>query len=283
MSTAVWDPDTVLQVTDASGRGMFCFGLVRPRFDSPCRSRSRWDVPWARYMAILSMLDAISTKLPHDVTNSELRRIARLGLCEYHGDQEHEVVAKWENIPDRIEDIYQTYEEQREGIIQDLKTLQKENKYEDLEDRELSVTIELMAATTQLHEVQSVNQGLENDKKTLQLEIDILKQEMKRLNDSNTSISSQLASTAVSLETVTNELSAYKKNMQLRVGLTTSTTEIMELRSKIAQLSTPVWYRLIQLIKQKLLGLTHLLKPGKEVSDEEEGVALAPAVSVRDV
>lgn len=70
--------------------------------------------------------------------------------------------------------------------------------------------------------------------------------------------------------------------MQLRVELTTSTTEIMELHNKIDYLSTPVWYILIQWITQKLLGLTHMLKPKKEVSDEEEGVVLAPAVLVRD-
>ncbi|EAW19576.1 uncharacterized protein NFIA_026500 [Aspergillus fischeri NRRL 181] len=105
--------------------------------------------------------------------------------------------------------------------------------------------MELTATTTQLREVQSVNLGLENNKKTLQSEIDMLKQEGQRLNDKNTPISSQLASTAVSLDTLTKEL-------------------------------------LMQLSKQKLLGLTHLLKPSKEVSDEEEGVPLAPAIAVRD-
>ncbi|KAG2021820.1 hypothetical protein GB937_004368 [Aspergillus fischeri] len=68
--------------------------------------------------------------------------------------------------------------------------------------------MELTATTTQLREVQSVNLGLENNKKTLQSEIDMLKQEGQRLNDKNTPISSQLASTAVSLDTLTKELSA---------------------------------------------------------------------------
>lgn len=67
MSTAIWDPNTLLQITDPAGRGMFCVGLARPHFNSQCGSRCRLDVPCARYMAILSMLDAISTKLPHDV------------------------------------------------------------------------------------------------------------------------------------------------------------------------------------------------------------------------
>jgi chromosome segregation ATPase len=142
------------------------------------------------------------------------------------------------------------------------------DKYKDLQDREQSATRELIAASAQLHELQSVNLGLENDKKALQSDIDILKQELEKLNNNNTSISSQLASAAASLQTVTKELSAAcQANMELRI--------------KIDQLSTPVWYRLIQWIKQKLSRLSNLRNPGKEVSDEEEGVALAPAVSGR--
>jgi chromosome segregation ATPase len=144
------------------------------------------------------------------------------------------------------------------------------DKYKDLQDKEQSATRELIAASTQLHELQSVNLGLENDKKTLQSKIDTLKHEVKRLKDNNTSISSQLASTAASLQTVTNELlAACQANM--------------ELRSRIDQLSTPIWYRLIQWIKQKLSGLSNSRNPGKEVSDEEEGVALAPTGLGRDV
>jgi chromosome segregation ATPase len=145
------------------------------------------------------------------------------------------------------------------------------DKYNNLQDREQSATMELLAMTTQLHEVQAVNLGLQNDKKTLQSEIDMLKEEMKRLRDNNTSISSQLASTAASLEAMTKERSAaHKQNMQLRDELTTATREIMELRNKIDYLSTPAWYRLMQWVKQKLSGLTHMLKPRKEVPDEEE-------------
>ncbi|RHZ67333.1 uncharacterized protein CDV56_107824 [Aspergillus thermomutatus] len=424
MSTSVWDPDSILQISDASGRGMFCVGLARSRYDSRCR----WNIPQDRYTAVLSVLDDISMKLPHNVTNSELRRLARLGLCEYHGHQEGEIVAKWENVLRCVDGIYRAYERREEETTRKLVLLGKEiiecrsllgvkedcdeacsvvlrryinnnaqlkeelvaiqatcarlqkdqeeescrlsaensrlstllkraeeeqqrcqnqesnvtaeceklrkqnaalqadvdsgkDKCKDLQDREKSATMELIATTAQLHGVQSVNLGLENDKKALQSEIDIPKQEVKRLSDSNTSISSQLARTTASLETVTTELSAahqanmelreeltaatgeirqlsgttdtiqvverelsaaHKENMQLRVELTTSTRQIIELRSKISELSTPVWHRLIQWIQQKLSGLKHLLKPDKEVSDEEEGVALAQGVAVRD-
>ncbi|PKX90450.1 uncharacterized protein P174DRAFT_515544 [Aspergillus novofumigatus IBT 16806] len=379
MSTAVWDPDTILQITDPSGRGMICVGLARPHSPSGLRGRCRYDILPDRHRAILSILDTMSRTPPQYVTNRELRSIARLGLCEWHTHQVEKVVANWEDILGCVESISGTYKGQGEEIIQDSKELQKEvdecrrlllvkgdcedalsvvlrrhlnrnarlkkelvesqatsarlqkdlarikdqkeensrlsaensrlstllkraeeeqerckeqatnltaeceklrkqnaelqadvnsgkDKYKDLQDREQSATRELIAASTQLHELQSANLGLENNKQTLQLEIDILEQEVKKLNEKNTSIS---ASTAASLQTVTNELSAAHQ---------TNT----ELRTQIDQLSTPIWYRLIQWIKQKLTGLSNLRNPGKEVSDEEEGVALAPTVPGRD-
>lgn len=143
------------------------------------------------------------------------------------------------------------------------------DKYKDLQDKEESATRELIAASTELHEARSVNQGLENDKKALQSEIDVLKREVIELNDNNTSISSQLASTAASLQTVTKELSAaHQTNTELRI--------------RIDRLSTPIWYRLIQWIKHKVAGLMNLRNAGKEVSDEEEEMALAPTGSRRD-
>jgi predicted nuclease with TOPRIM domain len=385
MSPAIWNPNIILQVDEGSRLGMCCVGLERSNYNSRCRL----VLPEDRYNAICHLLDAISMKLPHDVTMSKLRQLARLGLCQYHGYQVNEIVAKWVDVLDCIEDVYRTYKQRSERSTRDLNScvkvmnecrgllgveedcndalslvlrrhvnknarlkkelldsratcarlqknraevkdqkdeicrlsaensrlstllreaeeeqercknqesnltaecekLRKENaelqdninskkdKYKDLHDREQSATMKLMATTTQLHEVRSVNQGLDNDKKTLQSELNILKQEMKILNDKNSSISSELASAAASLS------AAHKENMQLRVQLTTSTTEIMELRNRVDYLSTPVWYQLIQWIKQKVSGLTHLVKPGKEVPDEEERVALAPAVSIRD-
>jgi DNA repair exonuclease SbcCD ATPase subunit len=348
-----------------------------------------------RYNAIWGLIDDISMKLPQQVTKVELRRLARLGLCQIHGYQRGEIVARWNDILGCVKGINGTYEDQREETIQDLKELQKEvdecrslllvkedckdalsvvlrrhlnrnarlkkelvesqatcsrlqkgfarvkgqkeensrlsaensrlsdllkraegeqerytnqeitltaeceklrkqnaalqadtnsgkDHYKDLQDREQSATMELMATTAQLHEVQSLNLGLENDKKILQSEIDILKQEVEKLNNKNTSVSSQLASAAASLETVTEGLrAAHKENMGFRDELITATREIMELRNKVRQLSTPVWYRMIQWIKQKLSGLRHLRSHGKEVSDAEEGMALAPTVSGR--
>jgi chromosome segregation ATPase len=195
----------------------------------------------------------------------------------------------------RAEGEQERYKNQETNLTAECEKLRKQNAalqadinsgkdhYKDLQAREQTATMELMATTSQLHEAQSLNLGLENDKKTLQSEIDILKQEVEKLNDKNTSVSSQLASAAASLETVTEELcAAHKENMGFRDELITATREIMELRDKVRQLSTPVWYRVIQWIKQKLSGLRHLRSHGKEVSDAEEGMALAPTVSGRD-
>jgi chromosome segregation ATPase len=194
----------------------------------------------------------------------------------------------------RAEGEQERYKNQETNLTAECEKLRKQNAalqadinsgkdhYKDLQAREQTATMELMATTSQLHEAQSLNLGLENDK-TLQSEIDILKQEVEKLNDKNTSVSSQLASAAASLETVTEELcAAHKENMGFRDELITATREIMELRDKVRQLSTPVWYRVIQWIKQKLSGLRHLRSHGKEVSDAEEGMALAPTVSGRD-
>ncbi|KAL3409001.1 hypothetical protein V8F44DRAFT_618507 [Aspergillus fumigatus] len=382
MSTAIWNPDIILQISDPSGRGMLCVGLARPHSPSGLRGRCRCDVPSARYRQILSILDTMSRTPPQYVTNRELRSIARLGLCDWHTHQVDEVVANWEDILGCVESINGTYEGQREEMNQDLKELQEDvdecrrlllvkedckdalsvllrrhlnrnarlkkelvesqatcarlqkdlarakdqveknrglsaensrlsnllkrageeqeryknqatnliaeceklrmqsaelqadvnsgkDKYKDLQDKEESATRELIAASTELHEARSVNQGLENDKKALQSEIDVLKREVIELNDNNTSISSQLASTAASLQTVTKELSAaHQTNTELRI--------------RIDRLSTPIWYRLIQWIKHKVAGVMNLRNAGKEVSDEEEEMALAPTGSRRD-
>ncbi|GIK04329.1 hypothetical protein Aspvir_008409 [Aspergillus viridinutans] len=392
MSTAVWDPDTILQIDEGSGLGIFYVGLEPSNYDSRCRL----VIPQDRSNAILCLLDSLSIKLPHDVTKRELRRLARLGLCRHHGYQVNDIMAKWVTVLHCIEHVYQPYKERLEtslqvsnsflkevnkcksllrvkedsvkalpvilrrhisnkaqlekelvasqatyaqllkdqGMLKDQKEencrliaknfrlstllkrakeeqeryknqetnltaecekLRKQNaefqadinsgkdKYNDLQEQEQSATMELMATTTQLHKAQSLNLGLENNKKTLQSEISILKQEVGGLNNKNTSITSQLASTAASLETVTEELCAtHKENMEFHNELITATREIIELRSTISQLSTPVWYRVIQWIKQKLSGLRHLQNPGKEVSDAEEGVALAPTITGSD-
>ncbi|KAF4151538.1 hypothetical protein CNMCM6069_003679 [Aspergillus lentulus] len=195
----------------------------------------------------------------------------------------------------RAEEEQERYKNQETNLTTECEKLRKQNtelqadvesakdKYKDLQGREQSATRELMATTAQLHEAQSLNLALESDKQTLQSEIDILNQEVEKLNDKNTSLSSQLASTASSLETVTEELcAAHKENMGFRDELITATREIMELRNKVSQLSAPVWYRVIQWLKQRFSSIRHLRNPVKEMSDEEEGMALAPTVAARD-
>ncbi|GFF43416.1 hypothetical protein IFM58399_06943 [Aspergillus lentulus] len=195
----------------------------------------------------------------------------------------------------RAEEEQERYKNQETNLTTECEKLRKQNtelqadvesakdKYKDLQGKEQSATRELMATTAQLHEAQSLNLDLESDKQTLQSEIDILNQEVEKLNDKNTSLSSQLASTASSLETVTEELCvAHKENMGFRDELITATREIMELRNKVTQLSTPAWYKVIQWLKQQFSSLRNLRNPGKEMSDEEEGIALAPTVAARE-
>lgn len=383
--SAVWNPHTLFQVDEGSVLGMFCVGLERSNYNSRCRV----VLPADRYNDIRRLLSSMSTRLPQKVTMAELRRLARLALCQYHGIQMEEIVAKWlkvlncireidlihrlqwewsfrdlsecksllgvkedsvEALPvilrqhinndaqlekdlvasqatcarlqkdlakfkdqeeensrlsaeksrlstllKRAEEEQERYKNQETNLTTECEKLRKQNtelqadvesakdKYKDLQGREQSATRELMATTAQLHEAQSLNLGLGSDKKTLQSEIDILKREVEKLNDKNTSLSSQLASTASSLETVTEELcAAHKENMGFRDELITATREIMELRNKVTQLSTPAWYRVIQWLKQQFSSLRNLRNPGKEMSDEEEGIALAPTVAARD-
>ncbi|KAF7586256.1 hypothetical protein BBP40_009193 [Aspergillus hancockii] len=107
MSSPLWDPDCILQVTNGAPRGMFCLGQARSRYDSRCR----WNVPHTNYLRICSMLTSISMRLPHTVSYNELSSMASLGLCSYHVDQEAEVVDKWEKILASIEHLHGEYQQ----------------------------------------------------------------------------------------------------------------------------------------------------------------------------
>ncbi|KAI9925413.1 hypothetical protein ASPWEDRAFT_41493 [Aspergillus wentii DTO 134E9] len=111
MPPSLWDPDKILQVTKGPNGGMFCLGRARFRYDSRCR----WDIPWSDYRAVCAILKDMAMVLPHnisDISTTQLRILARLGLCEHHVDQVGEVVAGWEEILGSVEDIYWTYKEQ---------------------------------------------------------------------------------------------------------------------------------------------------------------------------
>ncbi|KAE8384518.1 hypothetical protein BDV23DRAFT_176995 [Aspergillus alliaceus] len=105
MSSPLWDPDCILQVTNGAPRGMFCLGQARSRYDSRCR----WNVPHTQYQRICSMLTSISMRLPHTVSYNELSSMASLGLCSYHVGQEAEVVDKWEKILASIKHLHGEY------------------------------------------------------------------------------------------------------------------------------------------------------------------------------
>ena len=246
MAIAIWNPDTLFQITKPSRRSMFCVGVARSRYDSQCR----WDISRARYATILSILDDISMKPPHDVTDNELQQLARLGLCEHHYEQEDEVVARWADVLDCIEDIrsmYQTVEckELREqNAVLQADIFSRMHRYRELQDRISSLTSDLTTVNSELRDVQSVNLSLKNDKRTMQSEIKLVKGKLKRLNNSKSSLSSQFSSTAASLEAAKNKLSVTQQsNTKLREELTAANGELSLLTGTTATL---------QLVKNEL-------------------------------
>ncbi|GLB18488.1 hypothetical protein AtubIFM61612_008382 [Aspergillus tubingensis] len=111
MATTLWDPDRILQITKGpSKQGMFCLGRARSRYDSRCR----WDIPYSDYQIIQETLSQLARKLPHEISDYELKEIAERGLCDYHCGQVHEVVSGWHDTLASLQNLYWPYKERGE-------------------------------------------------------------------------------------------------------------------------------------------------------------------------
>ncbi|PYH73671.1 uncharacterized protein BO88DRAFT_468283 [Aspergillus vadensis CBS 113365] len=111
MATTLWDPDRILQITKGPyDQGMFCLGRARSRYDSRCR----WDIPYSDYQIIRKSLSQLARKLPHEISDDELKEIAERGLCDYHCGQVHEVVSEWHDTLASLQHLYWPYKKQTE-------------------------------------------------------------------------------------------------------------------------------------------------------------------------
>ncbi|RAK86489.1 hypothetical protein BO79DRAFT_210307 [Aspergillus costaricaensis CBS 115574] len=110
MTTTLWDPDRILQITKGPhDQGMFCLGRARSRYDSRCR----WDIPYSDYQIIRETLSQLARKLPHEISDDELKDIAERGLCDYHCGQVHEVVSGWHDTLASLQNLYWPYKERK--------------------------------------------------------------------------------------------------------------------------------------------------------------------------
>ncbi|OJZ87398.1 hypothetical protein ASPFODRAFT_32082 [Aspergillus luchuensis CBS 106.47] len=108
MATTLWDPDRILQITKGPhDQGMFCLGRARSRYDSRCR----WDIPYSDYQIIRKLLSQLARKLPHEISDDELKEIAERGLCDYHCGQVHEVVSGWHDTLASLQKLYSPYKD----------------------------------------------------------------------------------------------------------------------------------------------------------------------------
>ncbi|XRM47587.1 hypothetical protein ABZX51_010557 [Aspergillus tubingensis] len=111
MATTLWDPDRILQITKGPhDQGMFCLGRARSRYDSRCR----WDIPYSDYQIIQETLRQLARKLPHEISDDELKEIAERGLCDYHCGQVNEVVSGWHDTLASLQNLYWPYKERGE-------------------------------------------------------------------------------------------------------------------------------------------------------------------------
>ncbi|OJI81248.1 hypothetical protein ASPTUDRAFT_32670 [Aspergillus tubingensis CBS 134.48] len=109
MATTLWDPDRILQITKGPhDQGMFCLGRARSRYDSRCR----WDIPYSDYQIIRESLSQLARKLPHEISDDELKEIAERGLCDYHCGQVNEVVSGWHDTLASLQNLYWPYKRQ---------------------------------------------------------------------------------------------------------------------------------------------------------------------------
>ncbi|VUC35586.1 unnamed protein product [Clonostachys rosea] len=99
MSTALWDPANLLQIsyeTHVPGAPIFCVGESRSRLDNP---RCRYTIPEPDYSRIRTTLVHLASKDPEDVEREALHTLAFLCLCDgYHKPQAKDVTDRWVRI-----------------------------------------------------------------------------------------------------------------------------------------------------------------------------------------
>ncbi|SPJ74133.1 uncharacterized protein FTOL_03863 [Fusarium torulosum] len=79
MTSALWDPEHLLQITHGT--------------------RDRWDIDEPNRSKIRPLLDLMSQTLPESITTDTLRHLARLCLCSsYHSHQVETFVSDWQTV-----------------------------------------------------------------------------------------------------------------------------------------------------------------------------------------
>ncbi|KAM0195633.1 hypothetical protein ACHAPI_006182 [Fusarium lateritium] len=96
MTTALWDPEHLLQVThgirDRCGK-VNCLGTAKYNV------RCRWDIDEPNRSKIRPLLDQMSQTPPESITTETLRYLARLCLCSnYHSHQAEMFVSDWQTV-----------------------------------------------------------------------------------------------------------------------------------------------------------------------------------------
>ncbi|CAH0056386.1 unnamed protein product [Clonostachys solani] len=102
MSTAIWDPANLLQIsyeTHLPNAPIFCVGESKSKLDKP---RCRYTIPEPDYSRIRTTLLHLASKDPGDVEREALHTLAFLCLCDgYHKPQAKDVTDRWVSIVGR--------------------------------------------------------------------------------------------------------------------------------------------------------------------------------------
>ncbi|KAM0351091.1 hypothetical protein ACHAPU_002873 [Fusarium lateritium] len=96
MNISLWDPASLLQITDGARDGcgkVNCFGNAKYNV------RCRWDIVEPNLSMIRPLLDQMSQSPPESVTTDTLRQLAKLCLCPgFHSRQAETFVSNWQTV-----------------------------------------------------------------------------------------------------------------------------------------------------------------------------------------
>ncbi|KAF4997437.1 hypothetical protein FGRMN_3801 [Fusarium graminum] len=170
MNVTLWDPASLLQITDSARDGC---GKVNCVGNAKYNVRCRWDIVEPNRSSVRALLNQMSKSTPESVTTDTLRQLARLCLCsDFHSHQAETFVSNWRTV------INVTVQHRANLVqVQTAKYLSQITvKTEEVVDLETSLSAQRQSYT----ELQNQKEILAAD---LEGQIEELKQELQKRKD----------------------------------------------------------------------------------------------------
>ncbi|KAF2180895.1 hypothetical protein K469DRAFT_753010 [Zopfia rhizophila CBS 207.26] len=227
MALAIWDSDSVFQITNHDRGDIRCVGRARSRFDLRCR----WEIEEPERSKIYSILDRMTEKPPDSITTEGLRRLARLCLCkDYRLNQVEEVVESMpeDSASDLAELIRSRVEEYSELI----------GKASELERKHQKTKEKLKGTKRRLRNAETANMELEEAISTLQVQLNESQQQSHQLEETLANMRQEQAAFGADLvaelwQTEMCLTDTQRTNTQLQSSVSSQQAQLDELKHQL--------------------------------------------------